>query len=830
LAGCYGDVDVIGAALADRGFEIRRRIEADATRDAILAGYRELIDDTRAGDAALVYYSGHGGRFGNPDRKLGQPDWVQYILPTDIDDTSADDFRGLFAEDLTLLQYRLTKKTPNVTTILDCCHSARMSRDPRVLPKAFTGGWPAAAVAKRYVAVADAMTKARADAGDDAWFDSNPLAVRLVACGPSESAYEIDDSSLGGIHGSLTEALVVLLREVGSAPCTWSLLADRIRRFVALRELPQRPEAEGPTSRLLFDVAERESTGVLPVDVEDGSAFLESATFFGLAADDELLLLPAGEVPGHADPVGTGRVVEVVGARARLEVTLSAGVAALARGTEAHPARVSLGRQRVTIEGGDAAARAAVESALGGLKHVQVSEGSPRVATIALSDAGMSLLDPLGERMWSDALTVDAGGLARLQRGLTVMARAAHLRALTSGNGEAALETPVSFLWWTDALEGGRDRELIGEVLHPGDRVFFEVRNQAPAGGPSVFVNVFDVGLSSKITLMNTSEPSGIELPAGKSYVFGKNPVSGAPGLQLTWPKMLPAGGQRPETIIAIFSDRPQALAHLQTDGVRSAVFGQRSDLERLVDSVVTATREFDMTAPAEAAEPVHYAVVRAEFRVEPDPAFAIENMPDPSVRLTRPQSTTVLPRAVAVRLLDVVVLKSQALFNTDVRLDALFLTRGDAADPASAKTEWTERFPKIDDGARLPLDRLVVYHGPVRDFLDIALWISKDPNGRPSLDQLVADASGDQHLQEAVGRLVGLAGVGGAATGVALGAVAVVVRTAGRLLRSAVGDSEGLYRTTLLPLDGFGPGRRPKEGLIAAGEFAFAYEVVSID
>jgi hypothetical protein len=491
---------------------------------------------------------------------------------------------------------------------------------------------------------------------------------------------------------------------------------------------------------------------------------------------------------------------------------------------------VSLGRKRVVIEGGDASARVAVETAIGDLKHVQVGDGAPRIATVALSDAGMSLLDPLGERMWPGALTVDTDGLARLQRGLTIMARAGHLRALASGDGNAALDTPVSFRWWTDALAGGRDREVIGEVLHPGDRVFVEVRNDAPAGGPTVFVNVFDVGLSSRITLMSTSEPSGIELPAGKSYVLGRNPVNGAPGLQLTWPKTLPAGGQRPETIIAIFSDRPQALAHLQTDGVRSANWGPASDLELLVDSVVTATREFDMTTTAEAAEPVRYALARAEFSVEPDPAFAVEDLPDPSARLTRPRSSTVLPPAVAVRLLDVVVRKNRALFGTDVRLDALFLTRGDAADAEGAKRAWTERFPKINDGDRMPLDRLVVYHGPVRDFLDIALWISKDPNGRPSLDQLVADATGDQDLQQAVGRLAGLAGVGGAAAGVALGAVSVVVRIAGRLLRSAVGDSIGLYRTTLLPLDGFGPGRRPTEGLIAAQDFAFSYEVVPVD
>ena len=32
-----------------------------AGRDGILAGYRALIDDTAAGDAAVLYFSLHGG-------------------------------------------------------------------------------------------------------------------------------------------------------------------------------------------------------------------------------------------------------------------------------------------------------------------------------------------------------------------------------------------------------------------------------------------------------------------------------------------------------------------------------------------------------------------------------------------------------------------------------------------------------------------------------------------------------------------------------------------------------------------------------------------------
>jgi hypothetical protein len=831
LAACHADVEVMAALLAERGFDVKARTASRATRAGILASYHELIDDSVAGDAAVVYYSGHGGRFGNPDRKNGQPEWVQYILPTDIDDTTSDDFRGILAEELTLLQYQLSRKTTNVTTILDCCHSARMSRNPRIVPKAFPGSWPTVAVAKRYQLAAEAMVKARAEASDDTWLDSNPHAVRLVACAPSESAYEIDDSALGGINGALTEALVLLLRDQGAAPSTWSHLADRIRRRVATRDLPQRPEAEGPTSRMLFDTTERTSTGVLPVVIEVAGVFLESAGIFGLESGDELVLLPGGQALGQADPVATARVLDIVAGRARLDVTLAPGRVAIPGGAEAHPTRVSLGRQRVVIEGGDSASRSTVEAALAGLQHVKLGEGSPRVATVQFADQQLRLLDAFGEPMWQQPGSIDEDGLGNLVRGLTVMARAAHLRSLTSGEGRAALLPPASLRWWTGSLDHGQMRQLVGEVLHPGDRVFLAVENHAPAGGPTVYANVFDVGMTSKISLMNSSEPSGIELAPGRNYVFGTDAMAGAQGLRLDWPSTLLRRGRRAETIVAIISDQPQNLTHLQTDGVRGEDRGRRAtSLEVLLNSVVTGTRKVTAVGGAEPDQPVRYTVARAEFEVEPEPPFAVEHLPDPTQRLTRPRSATVLPPTVAVSLLDVIVRKNGSLSGTDVRIDALFLTRPRPEDPEGAKTAWTQWFPEIGGDDRLPLDRLVLYNGEVRDFLDVAIWVSNDPNGRPALNDLVANAANDGELRHAVGTLAGPAGAEGARAGAAAGAVDVLVRTAGRLLKSALGTSVGLYRTTILPLDGFGPGRRPAQGLIDAQDFAFAFEVVPID
>ncbi|MET0903522.1 MAG: caspase family protein, partial [Acidimicrobiales bacterium] len=137
LTGVHSDVEVFDDALRGLGFTTTRCIERDATYDGIVSRYRGLIEDTASGDAAVVYYSGHGGRQRNAlaaDDPTA-PAWLQYIVPTDVEDRADGRFHAVLAQELSLLQRQLTDKTANVTTILDCCHSARMSRSPALLPK-----------------------------------------------------------------------------------------------------------------------------------------------------------------------------------------------------------------------------------------------------------------------------------------------------------------------------------------------------------------------------------------------------------------------------------------------------------------------------------------------------------------------------------------------------------------------------------------------------------------------------------------------------------------------------------------------------------------------
>ena len=285
LTGVHSDVEVVDDALRGLGFTTTRIIEKDATYEGIVAHYRGLIEDTTSEDAAVVYYSGHGGRQRNAlaSDDPTAPTWLQYLVPTDIEDRADGRFHAVVAQELSLLQRQLTDKTPNVTTILDCCHSARMSRSAALLPKARTpeageqiSGFPWDDLRTRW-------TEIQKEMGDRVGtVDANPLAVRLVACSPDESAYELAETTLGGPHGALTSTLVPVLKSAGAASMTWRDVIDVVRATVMDLVPQQRPELEGPLHRVLFTVDERQETGVLPIQVEGDVALLDGADLLGM--------------------------------------------------------------------------------------------------------------------------------------------------------------------------------------------------------------------------------------------------------------------------------------------------------------------------------------------------------------------------------------------------------------------------------------------------------------------------------------------------------------------------------------------------------------------
>lgn len=836
LRGVHSDVEVLDDALVSLGFATTKAVGPGATRDGIVERYRGLIADSGPDDAALVYYSGHGARCRNvlagPDRDL--PQWLHYILPTDIDDRSDDTFRGLLSQELSQLQRELTDKTPNVTTILDCCHSARMSRDGSMIPKADgqVAPFPWVDLEQRWARLRDA--EATGPAGDD-----NPLAVRMVACSPDQSAYELADTDLGGPHGALTATLVSVLRSPLAATLTWRGLLDLVRPAVMDIVPMQRPELEGPLHRVLFSTETRDDTGVLPVRVEAGAALLDGAALFGMAEGDRYAIVPPDGDP--SEPLATATVDRVVAGRARLLLT-GAAADELPPGSSAHPIEVALGARPVLVVPPDHPDRPTVIEALRGRAHLRVVDAGANVlATVALDDRGIRLLDSAGEPLHADPRPLGAG-LGSLADDLQKLARATHVRDLESGAGPAELPDDVEVSYLRLEADGAEVELEPGAHLFVGDRLVARFANTADE---TRYVAVLDVGLAGAVTVQTASEPDGVTLEKQECYELGRDPVTGGlDGIELFWPD-IPAGAPRPETFVTIVADeKVEGLKRLEQSGVRARQAGAwpASALGRLVEALEVGRR--DARPHAEQARPTRYRVHRFDFVLHPgarpaaadEPAFEVDERPDPSFRFVVPRSARA-PERVAVRLKELVVHSNRSLLSAAVRLDALVVT----APPVGAEEPFrasTFRFDRVRDGDRLPFDDLLIHEGPVGRFLDLAIWVAKDDRRDLDLADLLARGTASTEVKGAAAALAGLA-VAGPQAALAAGAAAAVgrlVRAGATVLDTVQGRSIGVYRTSLLPHQRFGAGarppgvgRHPARGVIKAQDLSFAFEVVDL-
>ena len=615
LAGCDADVALMRDVLRSRGFdEIAVHTGAGASRAGILGALAHLVASVSADDAIVIYYSGHGGRIERPDsderRAAGLSPYYQFIVPTDIDDTSPDDFRGVLSEELTEVQRQLTDAfravgaTPNVTTILDCCHAGYMARGGEAHPKsvdfASMKDFPFRGV-RQFAQTMDPSTEHQGLA-------TNRDVVRLVACRPDQSAYEMP-SDRGGKHGLLTEALAAVLDETGSVDVSWSVVGDLVRRRVRAAKPEQRPEVEGPSDRVVFSSTSLGDDGALPVVVDASGVRIESGVVLGISAGDQFRL----EDPATGVVVGTASVEAVADGDARLTVEADGGFEALPAGIRAVPVRIGLPKTRVAIEL-EGASRDALRS---------VVDASPRLTTdlasgpafVSVVDAdGLAVLDRAGARWRTTTRADDDAGRQEIVKLLETLSTGERLLDLPSGSGGSALDAAVAIEF--ARIGDGEAGELAsnGERLTAGETVALKITNRSDS---ELFLWVFDVGVSGRSALVTNATPSGTKLgPRGAADdahdVWGRN------GIALEWPADVPTdddmsgGAGRPETFVIVLADRQGDLSSLATPAGSARGAGEpTSPLAAVLDEVRTGSR-------GGSPDPLRYRLDQVSFLLLP--------------------------------------------------------------------------------------------------------------------------------------------------------------------------------------------------------------------
>ena len=144
LAGCVNDIELVADVLTTHhGFsdaDITRLVDPDNTRDQIFAALDELIDATQEGDAALVYYSGHGSQAPDEGGDEDSGGYDETIVPSDSGRSDEYPVRDIIDDELNSYVRALASKTENATFVFDSCHSGSVDRGdlPRIGEKLTT--------------------------------------------------------------------------------------------------------------------------------------------------------------------------------------------------------------------------------------------------------------------------------------------------------------------------------------------------------------------------------------------------------------------------------------------------------------------------------------------------------------------------------------------------------------------------------------------------------------------------------------------------------------------------------------------------------------------
>ncbi len=334
LGGCVEDIDAIEQFFTTRIPPESRAFLAlrdeEATRAAIIDGFRTHLSQAREDDVALFYYCGHGSTESAP------PEWNsldadgknQTFIPVDA---RANGVYDIADKELTALIQGIHDAAQSdrvqVVVISDSCHSGGNTRS---VDDDGVGRMTASPNTSR--TLADYLPEARA------LFDPtrvaatglpNPRHVALAACQSNEIAKEFPTDPPPR-RGAFTVAFEEAVRALGST-ATYTGLINAVRMKVRERAAAQVPNlyVSGGASASDVFLGGQAGRDDLTVDHNKAGWWLSAGAIDGVPVPEkghvtEVAIYERGAPAAGADsatPVATAVVVEVEADRSRLNVT-----------------------------------------------------------------------------------------------------------------------------------------------------------------------------------------------------------------------------------------------------------------------------------------------------------------------------------------------------------------------------------------------------------------------------------------------------------------------------------------------------------------------------
>ncbi|MGB3299063.1 MAG: caspase family protein, partial [Phormidesmis sp.] len=133
LRGCTNDAKAMKTYLETQvdssktQLNIQILLDEQATRQAIIDGFRAHLQQARAGDTVLFYYAGHGSQGRAPEEFWRfNPSRLNETLV--CYDSRVEGSWDLADKELAKLIAEVSEYSPHITVVLDCCHSGSGTR------------------------------------------------------------------------------------------------------------------------------------------------------------------------------------------------------------------------------------------------------------------------------------------------------------------------------------------------------------------------------------------------------------------------------------------------------------------------------------------------------------------------------------------------------------------------------------------------------------------------------------------------------------------------------------------------------------------------------
>jgi hypothetical protein len=502
----------------------------------------------------------------------------------------------------------------------------------------------------------------------------------------------------------------------------------------------------------------------------------------------------------------------------------------LPAGAVAFPIEKQFVRRAVQIDVPAAAHRAVIEEIHrnGTLRLAEPGERDA-LATLRLRGDELTIEDALGPQFPSWAFP---DGLPHAVANLADLGAAQALHELAGEHGVLASELDIE---WGAIVHGEmQPMPESGAALALRDPAYIKVRSKAQR---SLYVHVFNIGIQGRIQLLTGNDaPSGyLVTPQAPEFVLGRGFDGSLPGIQLGWPDDLPRTTfPRIDQVAVIVTAAETSLRGLESCERRRARRTAGSRLQDLLAQLqdgqprdlrgAESDDGFYLKHLSYLLHPRDARIADIPFEIDHS-LWQIAGRAGDAWAASSDGALACAPRhgEVAIEIADLVALDRAAC---EVRIDALICTR--STDSAGGYATWTQTCHAASD-AETPDAARVVYRGPVREFVELCVWVSPNVADRPDLASLLEQRGDRDAIEDAVRALAVDTTGPGEPWIVATGATLALARAAYEVLCDDSGSPLGLYRAAFLARDEFGAARSSAACVQRAADYSFAVRIFPI-